>query len=180
MVGGLVLVVHRSHRPDPQRPGGEDLRVGVMRERDVGSLSARPATQLARPGGDRPRLGEAPGARRADQLRLGPALQGQLERLRVVANGDRDLGPLRLQTPGDRSEEQRVRGVGEVDPDLQRSPAPGSSPTDPPADSHTASSRLSASSIGACTQRTCGVRLLQTRVRWKTKAPSSRPRCLTA
>ena len=93
----------------------------------------------------------------ADQRGVGPALAAQLEGLRVIADRDDHAAPLGLEPSADRREQQRVRRVGEVDPDLHRSALRGV---------EAASRRVSASSIGACTQRTCGVRSTRRRWRW--------------
>ena len=77
------------------------------------SLSARILARSA------PALRRAPArAGPADHLRRRPALPRQLDGLCVVPRGDADVVAQLLQPAGDRLEEQRVRRVREVDPDL--------------------------------------------------------------
>ena len=51
-------------------------------------------------------------------VEVSPALARELDGLRVVACSDVHVVALPLQLPRDGQEEQRMRGVGEVDPDL--------------------------------------------------------------
>ena len=57
-------------------------------------------------------------ARAPDHLDRGPTLARELDRLRVVAGGDEEVMPCFLETSCDGCEQERMRRIREVEPDV--------------------------------------------------------------
>ena len=121
MICRLVLVVHCGHGRDPERARRGHLGIRVMRERDVRSLPHGEASEQPDTIGERRDLaGPAPRTRPADNLHVGPDGTCQLNRLGVVASGQDDFMAQVVERTRHRLEDQRVRRVGQVDPDPHR------------------------------------------------------------
>ena len=121
-----MLEIHRGHRRDAQAARRHDLRVGVVRERDVRADARRPPSELSDPVTDGRHLGRPSArARASDHLDVAPTLPRELERLRVVAGSDDHVVPSFDQPPADRREQKGMGRIREVDPDLHaRGPQP--------------------------------------------------------
>jgi hypothetical protein len=117
------LVVEGRRARDSERPGGERQVVRPVREREVEVAPFRPAAQRRNPRhlgaglADRGRPAVATDRRRLDPMQL-----EQLHRLRVLARGHLDLVAALLEQPDQGTEDEHVRGVGQVDPDAHRRP----------------------------------------------------------
>ena len=110
VVGGLVLEVHGRQDRHAQSARRDDLRIRVVRERDVGPVRPGPPPQVQRPPCKRDGLrGKAAWAVATDHLDVVPAFARKLDGLRVVARRDQHLFPPPLQLTGNREEEQRMR-----------------------------------------------------------------------
>ena len=125
VIGRLMLEVHPGDDRHTQRAGGDDLGVRVVGQGDVRPALGSPGSQGADAVANRSRLAES--ARRAgtpDDVEPRPGAPRELHRLGVIAGRDHDAVAELLEAPSDRREQQRVRRVGEVDPDLERSARP--------------------------------------------------------
>ena len=113
------LVVERVRGRDPQRPRREGQLVRRVRERHVEALAARERPQCLQSSrhGAHLRGPRRAGMRRADDRVRQPGVLEELERLREVARRDRHLVAALLEQRDQRTEEDDVRGVRDVDPD---------------------------------------------------------------
>ena len=116
------LVVERVRRGDAERPRDERQLVRGVGEGDIEAATAREAAQR----GSRDAIArilasrEAPACDGPTTRVLQAGVVEQLERLRELARGDRDVVAPVAQQLDERAEEGHVRRVGDVDPDAHQ------------------------------------------------------------
>jgi hypothetical protein len=113
------LVVEGIAARDAERACGERQVVRPVRERDVEVPALCPGPERPQARDHRAELGDARAAAvSAEQLGVEPVELQEVDRLRVIARSDLDLGAAVPQERDQRPEDQHVGGRCHVDPDL--------------------------------------------------------------